>query len=41
MAFDDMKVVLTGPWVSCQEKVIPQRKADRSGAARDFSLALC
>lgn len=41
MAFGDMKVVLTGPWVSFQEKVITQRKADGSGAARDFSLALC
>lgn len=41
MAFDDMKVVLTGPWVSFQERVITQSKADRSGAAIAFSLALC
>lgn len=41
MVFDDIKVVLTGPWVSFQEKVITQSEADHSGATTAFSLALC
>lgn len=41
MAFDDVKVVLTGPWVGFRERVITQSEADRSGAATAFSRALC
>lgn len=41
MAFDDVKVVLTGPWVSFRERVITQSEVDRSGVATAFSRALC